>query len=386
MTDYDVIIIGAGAMGSAAAYHLSKRDGVRVLLLEQFEIDHKNGSSYGNSRIIRYTYKDPEYIRLAKAVYPLWRELEADAGEKLWHVTGGMDFGEPEEKSLVETIQYVKDADIPHEIWTAEQANARFKQFNIPEGFTVLYQADSGMLSPSKIVKAQVRLAKERGADVRDNTPVTGIKADADNVTVTTATDTFTAKYLILTAGSWTNDALGMLGDYRLPLQPLRCQENHFFVADGYDPDQYKVDTMPLYIFHKNLDDGESVYGIPSHDGAGVKASIYGGVEVDHPNDVDRNPDEDMLTYARTMTRKFFPAVADGKLSDSRACLYTMTPDHHFVIDYHPYHDNVVIGAGFSGHGFKFANGIGKILGELAMDGDTSYDIQLWRITRFNGQ
>lgn len=385
MTTYDVIIIGGGAMGSAAAYHLAKR-GVKALLIEQFEIDHTQGSSYGNSRIIRYTYKDPEYIQLAKEVYPLWRQLEAEAGETLWHVTGGIDFGHTDEPSLVDTIQYVKAANIPYEMLTPEETNRRFKQFNLPEHFAVLYQPESGMLSASKVVLAQTRLAQQHGATVTANNRVQRITVLPDAVTVETSQGTYSAARLILTAGSWTNEALAMMNGepLRLPLQPLRCQEQHFNPADGYAMQDYTVGHMPLYIYHYNMVGGQSIYGIPSHDGAGVKSSVYGGVNVDHPRDVDRNPDWDMVEWVQRETKAWLPAVGHGTLKEARACLYTMTPDTHFIMDKHPQYANVVIGAGFSGHGFKFSNGIGKILSELSIDGATPHQIDLWRLARFS--
>jgi monomeric sarcosine oxidase len=383
MTSYDVIIIGAGAMGSAAAYHLSKRN-LRVLLLEQFEIDHKNGSSYGNSRIIRYTYKDPEYIQLAKEVYPLWRELEAEAGKTLWHVTGGLDFGVPGEPSLEDTIQYVIDAGIPYEMLSPEETHRRFPQFTIPDNYKVMYQAEAGMLSASEVVIEQVRLSQAHGADLRTNAPVTSISATPSGVTVTANGETYSGSKLILTAGGWTNEALAILSDgYQLPLQPLRCQEQHFEVGPDYVMADYSVGAMPLYIFHKNMDDGEAIYGIPSYNGAGVKASVYGGVNVDHPRHVDHAPDTAMIEHVQRHTQVFLPAVGTGKIKEARACLYTMTPDHHFIIDHHPHFENVVIGAGFSGHGFKFSHGVGKILGELATDGESPHDLSLWRINRF---
>lgn len=378
MNAFDVIVIGAGGMGSAAAYHLTKR-GMSVLLLEQYTIDHMNGSSYGDSRIIRYSYKDPEYIQLAKAVYPLWHELEADSGETLWHVTGGIDFGKPTERSLQDTIQSVQAANIPHEILTPAEAMARFPQFTFPDHFTVLYQPESGMLAPSKVVRTQVRLAQANGAQVRDETPVEAITVSDDTVTVRAGDETFTAPKLILTAGSWTNDALAMIDEaFQLPLTPLRCQTNLFETDDP----QYTVAHMPAYIYHHDFDNGEGIYGIPNHDGVGLKASKHGGTPHRHPSEIDRTPDDATTQWVRDTIGAYLPVVAAAPIQTRRICLYTQTPDEHFIMDAHPHHPNVIIGAGFSGHGFKFSTGIGKILADLALDGSTPHDIRLWRINR----
>lgn len=374
MPTFDLIIIGAGAMGSAAAYHAAKT-GQRVLLLEQFEIDHQNGSSYGLSRIIRYAYDHPAYIRMAKSVYPMWAELEAEAGEKLHTPTGGIDFAVLDDApSLRATITSLNAENIPHEILNAHDAEQRFPQFKFDEDMTVLYQADTGMLAASKCVRAHIRLAQAHGAAVCDNTPVTSIDMHTNSVTVHTATATYSAARLVVTTGAWTNNLL----DLNLPLQPLKCHEIYFQPGR---PNDYQADQMPVFIAHSTSFVGESFYGIPAANGSGVKASVHGGPEVNHP--IDYTPDVHIAAKVRGFLRRHIPTLGYAPLIAMRTCLYTMTPDTHFIIDYHPAHPHVVIASPCSGHGFKFSTLIGKMLVDMAAHHHTDHDISLFSMSRF---
>lgn len=390
MQTYDLIVLGAGAMGSAAAYYAARR-GQRVLLLEQFEIDHRYGSSWGYTRIIRYSYDDPEYVQLARETYPLWRELEAEAEETFWVVTGGIDFGSPQDARLQATIKTVRDAGLEHEILSASDANRRFPQFNFNDDMIVLYQPDSGLITPSRCVQAHVRLAQKRGATVLDHTPVTGLEIHegGEGVTVRTESDTFTAARLILTGGAWGRKLLADQTQLDLPLQPLRCQEAQFSTDDP----QYHSPNMPVFIYHRAVGDfaardpyaaATSMYGLPNHDGSGVKAAFHAGTPFDHPSEISYTPDMAVVDKIRAEIGETLPLVRHAPLSLTRICLYTMTPDEHFIIDRHPTYPQVTIGAGFSGHGFKFSTGIGKILTDLALDGTTPHDISLFRVGRFN--
>jgi sarcosine oxidase len=380
MQIFDVIVLGAGAMGSAAAYHLTKA-GQRVLLLEQFEIDHQKGSSYGYSRIIRFSYNDATYIKLAKVTYPLWAALEEESGERLHIKTGGIDFGAPSESTLQDTIASLRTADIPFEILTPSEAEKRFPQFRFDDDMLIIYQADSGMLAPSRCVRAQVRLAQQRGATILDHTPVTRLTIHAGSVEVQTAHEIFSAGSLIITAGSWAGRLLAETG-VKLPLQPLRCQEA-YFQPINVDPGDFEPGRMPVFIYHRGYLEGDAMYGLPTIDGSGVKAARHGGTPFNHPSEINYMPDPGVIDEIRLFTRRYIPALGDGPLVSTRICLYTMTPDEHFIIDQHPDYSNVIIGAGFSGHGFKFSAGIGSILADLALHGSTHQDINLFKISRF---
>ncbi len=238
---YDLIVIGAGAVGSAAAYHAAKA-GRRVLLLEQYAIDHERGSSHGYSRIIRYAYDHPIYVGLMKAAFPAWRALEEDSGETLYLRTGGLDFAPPGEPMFVRMVDSLAQTNIPHEVISPAEAQAIFPQFTLDENMVVLYQADAGVLRASLAVKTHVRLAQRYGADVRDNTPVQSITPTSDGVEVKTATETFSAARLVVASGAWMKTMLQPLG-VDLPLQPISPQENYYTPLD--DPAQFAPEHFP---------------------------------------------------------------------------------------------------------------------------------------------
>lgn len=371
---YDAIVLGAGALGSAAAYHLAKA-GQRVLLLEQFEIDHQKGSSYGFSRIIRYAYDHPVYVELMKSAYPAWAALEEEAGETLYTRTGGLDFGAHDEASLQAVIQCLSQAGIPHEILHAEEIHKRFPQFHLDEDFIALYQADTGILSASRCVKAHVRLAEKHGATILPNTPILEVVAHAKGVSVKTADTTYQAARLIITAGSWMKSVLAGL-ELNVPLEPERCQEIYF---NTHNPENYDSDRFPAFIAHLKDQYGQMPYGIASHQDSGLKVAFHGGKRVNHP--VDYTPDSAEVERAQRFTKRHLPDVIS--LRSTRICLYTMTPDEHFLLDKHPGYSHVVFAGGCSGHAFKFSNLIGSILSDLALNGTTKHDISLFTVSRF---
>jgi sarcosine oxidase len=374
-TTYDAIVLGAGAMGSAAAYHLAKA-GQRVLLLEQFEIDHQKGSSHGFSRITRYAYEHPSYVHLMKSVYPAWSALEAEAGETLFTRTGGLDFGRPSQRSLKNIIASLDAESIPYELWTASEAKKHYPQFNFEPDMLVIYQADAGILSASKCVWAHIRLAEQLGADIRANTPITSITPTADGLKVKTPNDTFSAAKLVITAGSW---AKSVLGDLRLnlPLIPLQCQEIYY---ETDHPADYEPERFPTFIGHMLDIYDRSPYGIASNQGSGVKVGFHGGKPVEHPSQINYTPDPEEGKRALAFTSRFLPGVQSVRAA--RVCLYTVTPDEDFVIDKHPEYPHIVFAGGCSGHGFKFSTLIGSILTDLALHGTTEHDISRFNVNR----
>jgi sarcosine oxidase len=376
---FDTIVIGAGAMGSASAYYLSKQ-GQRVLLLEQFELDHQNGSSYGSSRIIRYSYDYPEYVELAKDNYPLWFALEDELGEQLVVKTGGIDFGPADDEMFQNTIRSVLTSKIDHEMLSLEEAHKRFPQFRFADDFKVLYQPDSGLVRTSAAVLGHIKLAQKHGAVVKDNTPVESITIHPDSVDVVANGETFSSARLVVTAGAWAKFLLAQSG-IDLPLNVLRCQLN-FMLPEHLDT-QFSADNCPVYIAHVRTLYPETIYGIPSHHESGFKIAFHGGPPVPHPSEVNRIPDDDNVTALRKFMVNHIPQVASAPVKESRICLYTMTPDEHFIIDTHPEYSHVAIGAGFSGHGFKFSTIIGKMLTDIVLNGETPHNDTLFKINRF---
>lgn len=370
---YDVIVLGSGVMGSAAAYHLA-RDGQRVLVLEQFAIDHQNGSSIDASRIFRYAYDHPAYVGLARAAYPMWRALEDEAGVRLMQYTGALDFG----KAAAPTLQAFKvtlaATGVPHDWLTPAEVRQRFPQFRLDDDMMALYHADAGYLAAEACVLELADRAQKHGATFQTNTRVEGVQAGADSVTLRAGAATFSAARLVITAGSWTPQILSQL-DLTLPLLPTRQQVLYF---ETQDIRQFEPEHFPVFIGHGS----PWYYGLPSVNGSGLKTAIHNTENGVHPDTMQRTIDPEHIEVVRAFLRRHVP-LADGPLRSSRTCLYTMTPDEHFIVDHHPHYAHIVIGAGFSGHGFKFGILMGRILADLALDGTTAHDISLFSVGRF---
>lgn len=378
--NYDTIVLGGGIMGSATAYYLAKA-GERVLLLEQFEFGHNKGSSHGDSRIIRYSYNEPRYIELARDAYRLWGDVETESGEQLLIKTGGIDFGQAGEKTLLDTLNSVRLSGISHEWLSADEANRRFPQFHFDDDMNVLYQSDSGMLKADLCVQTHLRLAGKYGATLIEKVPVTKIDIHPHSVTVYTPNMTYTAGRLVITAGAWAGRLLAETG-VNVPLQPLRCQVAYFSPKDA-PLAQFDNSVMPVYIWHREHDINSAMYGLPSLNGSGVKAAFHTGQKVAHPSQINYTPEDSGVDAIRNTLHPHMPLVMGGDLLATYICLYTMTPDEDFIVDHYPKYSHVAIGAGFSGHGFKFGTLIGKMLADLVLNGSTPHDTSLFKIARF---
>jgi monomeric sarcosine oxidase len=374
--NYDAIVLGAGALGSAAAYYLAKQ-GHRVLLLEQFELNHQKGSSYGASRIIRYAYDLPIYTELMKSAYALWAEIEAESGEKLYTRTGGIDFGKPTELLFQAIKTSLHSAGIPFEIMPATEAQHRFPQFRFREDWEVIYQSDAGILAASASVLAHLKLAEKLGAEIRPQTPILDVHPFAEYVQVVTNEETFSASHLVIAAGGWMRSVLQKL-DLDVPLRPMRCQESYY---ETNVSETFEQDSFPTFIAHVKDEFGYMPYGMAGMDGSGLKIGLHGGEMVDHPSQIDYSVDEATVQKVLRFAGEVLPDVV--RLKSARICLYTMTPDEHFLIDKHPAYPHIVFAGGCSGHAFKFSTLIGKIASDLVLTGETSHDISLFSVQRF---
>ena len=376
---FDAIVIGAGGVGSAAAYYLAKA-GQRVLLLEQFEINHQKGSSYGHSRVIRYTYDNPIYVNLMRAAYPLWFALQEEAGEQLYVKTGGLDFGPTHAETFQALRASMDAAQLDYEYLSGNEVAQRYPQFLLKAGMAGLFHADSGLLRASRCVLAHIRLAQERGATVLDQTPVVRVTPSEQGVEVQTDKEKFSCDRIVLTAGSWAKGLLAEQG-IDLPLKIMPCQLGFY---QAKQPAAFEPGTFPVFFAHMNGPYGEMPYGIPHDDfNIGVKiTTFYGWNTVDTPEEVDYTPSKQWTEDIRDFARQYLPNAA-GPLVSTRRCLYTLTPDKDFIVDQHPAYPQVVIGAGFSGHGFKFTTLLGKMLADLAIEGNTPHDTSLFKVGRF---
>jgi sarcosine oxidase len=347
MIDCDVIVVGAGAMGSATAWWLA-RWGVDVVLLERFEAGHQRGSSHGSTRIFRLAYPEPTYVEMARQALPLWREIEAEAGTELLVTTGGIDYGDPASVQLI-TDCLVHTA-VGHEIVGAHEAAQRWPGF-VFDG-PVLYQPDAGRLAADAAVGALQVRAQIHGAWMRFEEPVGALVAEAeDRVTVTTDVDQYRAAAVVVTAGAWVGDLVAGLVD--LPaLTVTREQVFHF-------PSRIGGGDWPSYIYHG----GPFIYGLQAPGDEGVKVAEHHAGAVTTADarsfDIDEVGQERIIRHVRARMPGLEPMPASAS-----TCLYTNTPDESFIVERL---GPVVVGSACSGHGFKFVPLIGRRLAELAI-------------------
>lgn len=370
---FDVIVVGVGAMGSAALHHLAAR-GKKVLGLERYDIPNTMGSSHGVNRIIRMAYfEDPSYVPLLRRSYELWRELEQKAGERLLVTTGGIDAAPADDRVFTGSLQSCLAHGLDHEVLDSTEVNRRFPGYRLPEGHMAVYQPDGGYVMSERCIVAHVQSALAAGAEVRGREPVLGWEGDGDGVRVETSRGDYRADRLVVTAGAWSMGLLDFLDGLAVPerqvlgwFQPLA-------------PEKFTQTHFP--IFNLEVEEGH-FYGFPVETIPGFKIGRYHHLgEVVDPDTMEREPtpaDEQVLRQA---VDRYFPD-ASGPTLTLKTCLFTNSPDEHFIVDRHPDLDQIVIAAGFSGHGFKFASVIGEILADLAVEGTTPHDIGLLRFAR----
>jgi sarcosine oxidase len=358
-------------MGSAALYHLARR-GKRVLGLERFDLLHEHGSSHGLTRIIRLAYfEHPDYVPLLRRAYELWRELEVEADEQLLHVTGIVEGGD---RILGGVVRSCEEHDIPHEALTGAEVAARFPAYRLPAAMDVVHQPDGGFVVPERCILAHVEGALSRGATLRARERALEWEETENGVRVRTDRAVVDADTLVLTAGAWSQDVA------RLPAGLVRGVRQSLAWLQPTRPDIFQPDRMP--VFNLALD-GEHFYGFPAHGIPGFKLGRYdhfgaGG----HPDTISREPTLEDEAPLRAFAERYFPEGA-GPTMALKTCLFEPSPDEHFLIDHHPDAPSAVVGAGFSGHGYKFCSVVGEILADLAIDGSTRHDIGLFRLDRF---
>lgn len=378
---FDVIVIGLGGMGSAAAYHLAAR-GQRVLGLEQYTSPHDQGSSHGSSRVIRQAYyEDTAYVPLLLRAYELWHQLERDTGRDLLTLTGGLMMGQPGSSVVTGSIRSAKEHNLPHEILDANQIRKCFPPIQPSPDTVALFEMNAGFIRPEESIKAHLDRAQQLGATLRFEEEVLAWEPMPNRVRVTTGRNTYEAGRLIITAGPWAPSVLAELG---IPLEVERQVLYWFDPIGGIEP--FLPSRFPVFIYEN--EEGLQPYGIPAAEGeqGGVKVSFYRGPIVSKctPQTIDREVHLNEIELMRRAISQFIPSL-NSELLNAVTCMYTNTPDKNFVIGLHPQHQEVTIAAGFSGHGFKFCSVVGEILADLAVDGKTRHDIALFNPLRFEG-
>lgn len=373
MSRFDVIVIGVGAMGSATVYHLARR-GRKVLGLEHFNIPHEMGSSHGITRVIRLAYYEhPSYLPLLVRAYELWRELEKQAGEQLLFITGSIDASRETEPVFVGSRTCCEQYKLPHEVLTGKQLNQRFPGYRLPDDIRAVLQPEGGYVTPERCIVSHVAQAQAHGAEVHARENVLDWEPTANGVRVRTERAVYEADKLVISAGAWVGKLVPRLAKIAVPER----QVLGWFQPKK--PELYSRDRFP--VFNIMTDEGR-YYGLPIHGIPGFKIGRYHHLEEESDADhVDREcyaRDEQVL---RSYTEKYFPEAA-GPTMTLKACIFTNTPDEHFILDVHPEHPQVCIASPCSGHGFKFSSVIGEIMADLAEKGTTRHDISMHRLQR----
>jgi sarcosine oxidase len=379
LSSYDVIVVGLGGMGSAAAYHLAAR-GHRVLGLERFGPAHSHGASHGGSRIIRQSYfESPEYVPLLLRSYDLFDRLATDSGRDVITLTGGVMVGRPETRTVAGSRASAEQWGLAHEMLDATELRNRFPTLAPQPDEVALFEAKAGFVRPEATVAAHLELATGAGADLRYHQPMTAWEPIGDGVRVVTDQGTYTAGQLVVAPGPWAPELLADLG---VPFAVERQVQFWFQPRGGVEP--FRSDRHPIYIWEDPA--GGQIYGFPAIDGpaGGAKIAFFrrGGPTTPATLDTEVHPAEiaEMADYCGRRLPDLPGAFLRGE-----PCMYSNTPDEHFIIARHPAHDAVTVACGFSGHGFKFVPVVGEILADLATCGSTVHPISLFDPRRLTG-
>ena len=376
MRSFDVIVAGAGGMGTAAAAHLARR-GASVLALDRFPTGHARGSSHGQTRLIRLAYfEHPDYVPLLRRARELWRVLEHDSGTPLLTECGLLSSGPADGDVIAGTLRSARKHGLTVERMPAREAMRRWPAFAIPEEWDSVFEAEAGHLAVEACVRAHAEVAVRRGATLEADHDIRGWRMEGGSVLVETSRETVATNRLVLCPGPWAADLL------RLPAIPFTVLRKSLF---WYPPSAglSAADAAALPTFAFDTPRG-FFYGFPALDDRGLKfAEHTGGRVVSDPQHVDRAIDAAEQATIEGWLADHLPGVGRTRTAHE-VCLYTMSPDHHFVVGLHPAHPQVAVAAGFSGHGFKFASVIGEVLADLALTGTSPHDIGFLSPLRFS--
>jgi sarcosine oxidase len=373
---YDAIVIGVGAMGSSACFHLASR-GRRVLGLEQFNIPHDRGSSHGHSRMIRKAYfEHPNYVPLLERSYALWDELEAISTRRLLYRVGGVYIGPLEGKLVHGSVEAASRHHLPHDLLTSDELKRRWPQFQVPDDWHALVEPDAGFLLPEDVISVYAQHAMLRGAEIHAVEALKDWEVTGDHVHIRTDRGEYSAEHLIFTAGAWTQKLVAQLGvELKVTRQPLGW-------VWPSEPELFRLGKIPVWAIDIPGEHSGIYYGFPMHDESlGMKLARHevtpAAVDPDHLNRNVEADDEQGIRGAL----QYLP-YATGPLLAVRICMYTNTCDGHFLIDQLPENPRVHVACGFSGHGFKFASVVGEILADYVTDGHTKHPADFLRLDR----
>ncbi|NHM33067.1 N-methyl-L-tryptophan oxidase [Neobacillus terrae] len=373
--NYEVVIVGAGSMGMAAGYYISKL-GINTLLLDRNNPPHENGSHHGETRIIRHAYGEGSvYVPLALRAQKLWKELEEESGINLFASTGVLSAGPPNSSFIEGVIKSAKEHSLPIEVLSSEEIRENWAGFTLPEEYIGCIERSSGVLFSESCIRAFKKLAQLHGAIIKPYTIVKNIELCSSGAVITTNENTYYADAVVISAGAWAQKFLSNLGKGTM-LQPVRKTVSWF----ECDRRQFSAKAFPAFTvdcLHSHY------YGFPDFNGKGIKVGRHdGGEKID--------PDKKIMPYGfypkdegdvRSFLKKFIP-LGNGRLLKGSTCFYTLTKDEDFIIDRDMQFPNAIIAAGFSGHGFKFSSVIGEIIADLIVKGKTNHDLSAFKIDR----
>jgi sarcosine oxidase len=374
LRSYDVAIVGLGAMGSAALFHLARR-GVKAAGIEQFQPGHDRGSSHGESRAIRLGYfEHPSYVPLVRIAYENWRELERLTGETVLTTTGIVEAGRPGSRLVAGSLEACRLHGLEHEVLTPAEVRRRFPAIELPDDYSAMFQPQGGFVRADLANALHLRLAQEAGAEVLTDAKVGTIEPRGEGVRIVAGESTIEAGKVVVAAGPWISELVPELRPQLFLNRMVLCW------YEPKQPELFAPGALPVFAI-----DGEDdlVYGFPDFAGLGFKcASHFGSGRLASADAArqDAGPADEART--RRFLEKYLPAAA-GRLKAMKTCIYTMTPDEDFIIDLLPSDPRIVVASPCSGHGFKFASVIGEILADLSTEGATRHDISRFRMNRF---
>jgi len=376
MAIFDVIVIGLGAMGSSAVDHLARR-GLDVLGLDQFDPPHNQGSSYGQTRMIREAYfEHPAYVPIVQRAYELWDELETDYGQQLFIQTGALMIG-PAEGALVQGSETsALQHGLAYEKLSAQAVKERYPALTPTADMMAIFESRAGLLFLEDCIRAHLQRAKTHGAQLHVNQTVNEWRIENGISQVETTNGTYSAKKILFTAGAWIGQ---LVPELSLPCQIERQLQ---FWFEPKHPEPFQLGKFPGYM----IEDHQSppyLYGFPTVDEGKIKTALHHGGQLNQNADsVDRDIHPEDVEAVRQRLEKYLPD-ANGELVESVVCLYTNTPDEHFLLDHHPHHPEVLIASPCSGHGFKFSSVIGEIVADLLTDQTPKFNLDLFKLDRF---
>lgn len=375
MQEFDVGIVGLGALGSSAAYHAAAK-GARVIGFEQFELGHVHGASHDTSRIVRTSYDVPEYVALAKSAYKDWASLEQATGLKLLDITGGVVFLPRKGKVTAANYTNALEANnVPYELLTPAQVKQRWPKFSVSEGIDTVYCADTGIAHAARTVTAMQYLARSYGAVLKDRTPVMKVTPQGDQqIIIHTSSGDYRVRKVILAADAWTNKILTPLG----ATIPLRVSQEQITYFKPSEPAAYEPPQFPVWMWSMD----HSFYGFPCYGEPSIKAGRHCGENWMTPENRTYVPSEELLSELKQELDKFMPDQGRQVLR-TVTCQYTLTEDQNFIMSPLREYRDIIVGLG-SAHAFKFCPVIGRVLAELAIDGKTQEDLSLFGIKDSN--